>query len=165
MATQRVTCSRGGVRGAQVARPAAIPTSLTRTGRAQHRRAQRLQAPRAATVGRSPSPTATARVDLRDDDSPTSNGLFTATDPEVRRIVPTEAQMKGKTKVIKVFSSNTTELSVASYPTVALCGQEVKLQELIGADSHKVVGMYFHMCVCAVLRSTFFAASCAFFQV
>jgi len=102
MATQRVTCSRGGVRGAQVARPAAIPTSLTRTGRAQHRRAQRLQAPRAATVGRSPSPTATARVDLRDDDSPTSNGLFTATDPEVRRIVPTEAQMKGKTKVIKV---------------------------------------------------------------
>jgi len=46
---------------------------------------------------RSPSP---SRVDLRD--SPTSNGLYTNTNPEVRRIVPSEDQMKGKHTVIKV---------------------------------------------------------------
>jgi len=46
---------------------------------------------------RSPSP---SRVDLRD--SPTENGLFTNTNPEVRRIVPSEKQMEGKTTVVKV---------------------------------------------------------------
>ncbi|UPR02388.1 hypothetical protein HOP50_09g57140 [Chloropicon primus] len=34
----------------------------------------------------------------------------------------------GKTKVIKVFSSNTTDLNVASYPSVALSGQNVVLR-------------------------------------
>jgi magnesium chelatase subunit H len=48
---------------------------------------------------RSPSP---SRVDLRDSDSPTENGLFTNTNPEVRRVVPTEQQMKGKTTMVKV---------------------------------------------------------------
>ena len=34
----------------------------------------------------------------------------------------------GKTKIIKVFSSNTTELSVSTFPTLALAGEAVKVQ-------------------------------------
>ena len=75
-------------------------TAARRCGPAQ--RKEMVTALRAAMTEapeRSPSP---SRVDLRDEGSPTANGLFTNTNPECRRVVPTAEQMEGKTTTVKV---------------------------------------------------------------
>merc|ERR1719277_1182671 len=80
-----------------------VAASRSKTAKHQALESRSTTALRAAMTeapsSRSPSP---SRVDLRDDGSPTANGLFTNTNPEVRRVVPTAEQMEGKTTTVKV---------------------------------------------------------------